>query len=87
MPFGNPERVKRSSMNLAHPGTFEACFRTITLPAMTVGAATRMKLPEWVVPRHQHECRTAPIGSYRMPLRDPLVETASSRNIASACSA
>ena len=29
-------------MNFAQPGTFDACFRTITLPAMTVGAATRM---------------------------------------------
>ena len=38
---GNPASRKTSSSARAHPGTFEACFRTAPLPAIRAGAAKR----------------------------------------------
>ena len=40
-PFGKPAVEKISSIARAHPGTFDACFRTPALPAMSAGAANR----------------------------------------------
>ena len=42
MPWGKPARVKMPSTYSAQPGTLEECFRTIGLPAMMFGTATRM---------------------------------------------
>ena len=41
MPSGNPARRKTCSRKSAAPGTFEACFSTPTLPAISEGAANR----------------------------------------------
>ncbi len=40
-PFGNPASLKTSSMASAHCGTFEACFNSAVLPAVSAGAAKR----------------------------------------------
>jgi len=40
-PAGNPALAKTSSIASAHPGTLEACFRTMTLPAISAGMAAR----------------------------------------------
>ena len=40
-PFGNPACTNISSIASAQPGTFDACFRTPALPAMSAGAANR----------------------------------------------
>ena len=40
-PFGNPACTKRSSIAIAQPGTFDACFNTPALPAISAGAAKR----------------------------------------------
>ena len=40
-PSGKPAWTKISSMASAQPGTFDACFSTPALPAMSAGAANR----------------------------------------------
>jgi hypothetical protein len=40
-PSGNPASAKARSMASAHCGTFEACFRTSPLPAITAGTPAR----------------------------------------------
>ena len=49
--------AREQGVEVAAPtaGTFEACFSTPALPAISAGAANRIDLPERVVPRHDRE--------------------------------
>ena len=59
-PSGKPARRNRSSMNRAVWGTFEACLRSPTLPAISAGAAKRIACHSGKF--HGMTARTGPSG-------------------------
>ena len=60
VPAGNPARAKRSCMNNAVCGTFEACLSSPTLPAIRAGAAKRIACQSGKF--HGMMARTGPSG-------------------------
>ena len=60
-PAGKPARAKTSAMASADCGTFEACLRSPTFPAMRVGAAKRSTCQKGKF--HGMTARTGPRGS------------------------
>src|SRR6266446_2263615 len=54
-PGGKPASKKIFSMFRAERGTFEACFRSATLPAIKRGCGEPKHLPERKIPRHDRE--------------------------------
>ena len=60
-PSGKPARRKRPSRRRAASGTFEACLRSPTLPAMRAGAAKRTTCQRGKF--HGMTASTGPIGS------------------------
>ena len=60
-PGGKPARPRMSSISSAHCGTFDACFSSTTLPAISAGAATRNTCQNGKF--HGMIARIAPSGS------------------------
>ena len=66
-PSGKPASRTTSSIASAHCGTFEACFSTAALPAMSAGAAKRMTCQNGKF--HGITASTIPSGSKATMLR------------------
>jgi hypothetical protein len=84
-PSGNPASRKTSSIASADCGTFEACFRRPTFPAMRPGAAKRNTCQNGKF--QGITARTGPSGRHRTKERVALAFTSSSPRKRSACSA
>ena len=84
-PSGSPASRNTSSIASAHCGTFEACFSTAALPAISAGAAKRNTCQNGKFQGMM--ARTTPSGSKATKLSRASVWAGSSARKRSACSA
>ena len=84
-PAGKPALEKISSIASAQRGTFEACFKTAPLPAMSAGAANRKTCQNGKF--QGMIASTTPSGSNATKLSLASVEMCSSARKLAACSA